>query len=96
MDINLRTSDGREIVLSTEHAASSYGIPVAVVGGAVLGSLDVMPRPENDQLPWLPDESAGMAVVCAKAREIREDGRVFSSEELEMLEAFARPALNEQ
>lgn len=63
-------SGAKEILLTTERAESSYGIPVAVLvggknSGMVFGRDDFIPcENENDPLVWLV-ESAGTTVLCA-------------------------------
>ena len=63
-------SGAKEILLTTERAESSYGIPVAVLvggknSGMVFGRDDFIPcENENDSLVWLV-ESAGTTVLCA-------------------------------
>ena len=46
-----------DIQLTTEHSASSYGIPVAVVEGQAYGPGDNIER-ANDPLPWLHEPAA--------------------------------------
>ena len=58
----------REIEITTEHAASSYGIPVALIDGKVFGQADITPRPENDSLPWLEPETIAQTVAHMAAR----------------------------
>lgn len=40
------SSQGHEITLTTEHSASSYGIPVALIAGQSYGPGDMLPEPE--------------------------------------------------
>jgi len=55
---------GQQIVLTTEHSASSYGVPVAIVGGRAYGPSDVLPALQPDPLPWL-REAASVTVRSA-------------------------------
>jgi hypothetical protein len=53
------------LTLTTEHAASSYGIPVLVIDGNAYGRLDRMPEGKGE-LGWLgPMETAEQAVTVA-------------------------------
>jgi hypothetical protein len=36
-----------ELLLTTEHAASSYGVPVAVIDGQAYGPADVVPETDR-------------------------------------------------
>lgn len=47
MTINVWAGDGARRTLTTEHAASSYGIPVLVVGETAYGPGDVLPTGET-------------------------------------------------
>ena len=63
--------DYGEAELTTEHAASSYGRPVLVIGGEAYGPSDLLPG--HEPLPWL-REPAGVAVLHEQRR-AHEDGR---------------------
>jgi hypothetical protein len=53
------------LTLTTDHAASSYGIPVLVIDGNAYGRLDHMPEGKGE-LGWIaPMETAEMAVTVA-------------------------------
>jgi hypothetical protein len=53
------------LTLTTDHAASSYGIPVLVIDGTAYGRLDHMPEGKGE-LGWLgPMETAEQAVTVA-------------------------------
>ena len=53
------------LTLTTDHAASSYGIPVLVINGNAYGQLDRMPEGKGE-LGWLgPMETAEQAVAVA-------------------------------
>ncbi len=48
--------------LATDHAASSYGIPVLVLDGVAYGPADALPVPDPDPLAWLGGATAAEAV----------------------------------
>jgi hypothetical protein len=55
----------REIMLTTESSASSYGIPVLIVSGVAYGPKDMMPE-GCGELGWLDKmETAEQAVTVA-------------------------------
>jgi len=68
MKVELKpTTAAKGIMITDEYAASSYGIPVAVVDGEAYGPADELPIwPENDELAFL-HESAGQTVAAAAA-----------------------------
>lgn len=61
----ITTECGDVIVLTTDHATSSYGQPVAIFQGVAYGVSDVPPG--EDPLPWLREEM-GKTVACAARR----------------------------
>lgn len=52
MTITLKDESGRMMALTTNHATSSYGIPVLVVGGCAYGPKDLIPNPV-EEAGWL-------------------------------------------
>jgi len=64
MTLNLACgNDGA--MLTTEHAASSYGIPVLVIRGQVYGLRDPVPAdPEPTELAWMEYASGEQFVIC--------------------------------
>ena len=71
--VPLTLPDGRDARITTEHAASSYGMPVLVIDGQAYGPGDILPNPPGDPLDFL-HEPARVAVLVAKARLHNEDG----------------------
>jgi hypothetical protein len=61
MNVNLEYVGAKPVLITDEHAASSYGIPVAVVDGVAYGPMDHLPIWQDDLLPWL-KETAKMTV----------------------------------
>ncbi len=59
------TESGNEITITMEHAASSYGQPVALYQGEAYGVMDMPPGEEP--LGWLMEEM-GKTVTCAAHR----------------------------
>ena len=77
-------SGAHSIRLTTEHAASSYSIPVAVlVGGPhdqiALGRQDMVPygAAEPDPLPWLVETARQMVAAANIAAETDPDDPIF-------------------
>ena len=73
-------SGADEIILTTERAESSHGIPVAVLvggpnSGMAFGPSDVIPSADhNDELAWL-TEPAKTTVAAAESAARKADGR---------------------
>ena len=73
-------SGASEIILTTDRAESSYGIPVAVLvggpnSGMAFGPADSIPHADmSDPLSWL-SETAALTVAAAEAAARRADGR---------------------
>ena len=59
----------KEIILSDEHAASSYGIPVAIVDGIAYGAGDELPIWPNDSLSFLHENAAQTVAAAVESNE---------------------------
>ena len=62
----------KEVFITDEHAASSYGMPVITVNGEAYGKSDILPIWPEDELSWL-SECAEVTVAAAKIR-MNEEG----------------------
>lgn len=73
-------SGATEILITTERAESSYGVPVAVLvggpnDGMAFGPGDVIPAADpNDELAWL-EEPAATTIAAAESAARNADGR---------------------
>lgn len=47
----------KNIIITDEHSASSYGIPVALVDGEVYGKDDSLPVWPEDDLSWMKESA---------------------------------------
>lgn len=66
MKVEIKMENAKSIIITDEHAASSYGIPVAVVNGEAFGPADELPIwPANDELSFL--HEAAKTTVAASA-----------------------------
>jgi hypothetical protein len=64
------TYAGVESALSTDHAASSYGMPVLIVQGQAYGKADCMPNlDESDPLQWMGLAASGAQWVLLAIHE---------------------------
>ncbi len=73
--MNINFEYAQEIItLSDEHAASSYGQPVLIVGGRSYGPGDEIEPAADDELAWLPRES-GLQVACSIQSNLRQAGK---------------------
>lgn len=87
MKIQLRIQTAEKTVLvSDEHAASSYGIPVVVVGGDAYGPEDILPIWPNDELSWLQEKAK--TTVAAATIDMNKDG-LLTEEQVEFLRKFS-------
>ena len=77
------------VAITDEHAASSYGIPVAVVNGQAYGPADPLPIwGKDDPLAWL-REPAAMTVAAAVIRMQREgDSNAIDVANMEFVRRF--------
>jgi len=65
MKVELKPSTASKgFIITDEHLASSYGIPVAVVDGEAYGPADELPIWPKDELSWM-HESARQTVAAA-------------------------------
>ncbi len=69
--LNVQTAT-KPIIITDEHAASSYGIPVAVVDGQAYGPNDFLPIWPENELSWM-KETAKVTVASACLR-MQKDG----------------------
>ena len=73
--MNINFDYAQEIItLSDEHAASSHGQPVLIVGGHAYGPGDEIEPTINDELAWMPRES-GLQVACSIQGNLRHAGK---------------------
>lgn len=84
MNVTLQIN-GNAVLITDEHAASSYGIPVAIVAGEAYGPKEALPI-FGHELSWL-HEDAYLTVFCA-AREALNAGTI-SELEMAFCESFA-------
>jgi len=75
----------KSVIITDEHAASSYGIPVAVVDGEAYGPHDELPIWPNDELRWLVEMAK--VTVSAACIEMRKNG-ALSEKEVEFIRRF--------
>lgn len=75
----------KEVFITDEHAASSYGIPVITVEGDAYGKKDILPIWPEDELSWL-SETAEATVAAAKIR-MNEEG-TLTQEESDFISLF--------
>ena len=81
MKITLKPKSAKEIIITDEHSASSYGIPVAIVDGIAYGPADVLPIWLKDELAWLHESAAQTVASVALASGL-------SGKELEFVRRF--------
>lgn len=62
----------KNVIITDEHSASSYGIPVAVVDGQAYGPNDFLPIWPENELSWM-KETAKVTVASACLR-MQKDG----------------------
>lgn len=65
MEINFEIN-GIGVIMTDEHSASSYGIPVALVGGEAYGPGDELPVWPGDELAFLHERAATTVAVALK------------------------------
>ena len=65
MEINFEIN-GIEVILTDEHSSSSYGIPVALMGGEAYGPGDELPVWPYDELAFLHERAATTVAVALK------------------------------
>ena len=68
----------KKVIISDEHSASSYGIPVAVVEGEAYGPDDLLPIWPDDVLSWLNDSAK--TVIAAACLEMIRIGEITEEE----------------
>ena len=86
--VTLNTED-LTIVITDEHATSSYGIPVAIFHGEAYGPMDHIPTiPSTDELSWLNDVSVAKTDVAAAVSSMRKAGNPLSEEDYEFVRKF--------
>ena len=87
MKIKLRIQTAsKEVFITDEHAASSYGIPVITIDGEAYGKKDVLPIWPEDELSWIHGEAAEVTVAAAK-RIMNEEG-TLTQEESDFISIF--------
>ena len=69
----------KKVIVTDEHSASSYGIPVALVEGVAYGPNDLLPIWPDDELScWLND--AAKTVIAAACLEMSRIGEITEEE----------------
>lgn len=65
MEINFEIN-GIGVILTDEHSSSSYGVPVALVGGEAYGPGDELPVWLDDDLAFLHERAATTVAAALK------------------------------
>ena len=84
--ITITIENAKNIIISDEHAASSYGIPVAVVDGEAYGPADSLPIWANDDLAWIPEIAS--TTVAAAVGAMKREGNALSDADYEFVARF--------
>lgn len=78
MKIEMKPTNAiKKIILSNEHASSSYGIPVAVVDGEAYGPADELPIWPDNALNFLHERAALTILACSVDMNLSESERNF-------------------
>lgn len=86
MEVELKIpTANKKVIITDEHASSSYGIPVASVDGEAFGANDSLPIWPQDELSWLVDPAK--TTVAAACIEMQKNGSI-SEEEVLFLRKF--------
>ena len=87
MKVELK-NEFQTITITDEHAASSYGIPVAVFNGQAFGPGDFMNTiPAGDELEFLNQMEVASTTVAAMVMEAQRNNSI-SSDELDFVRKF--------
>jgi hypothetical protein len=89
MNVSMKIID-KNVLITDEHSASSYGIPVAVVDGQPFGPNDELPVwGDDDPLSWIVEPA--YVEVSVQNRKMFETG-VISKDEYEFVSRFTDQA----
>lgn len=78
MKVEITMENGKLIIITDEHAASSYGIPVAVVDGEAYGPSDELPVwGENDELSFIHEKANRTVSIAAHKNRLTGEERDF-------------------
>jgi hypothetical protein len=67
------TQNRKAIILNTDHAASSYDVPVAIVDGKVYGPDDTLPCWKDKTLDWITEPARQTIASIALENGIMDD-----------------------
>lgn len=79
MEVELKIQTAiKTVIITNEHSASSYGMPVAVVEGEAYGPNDLLPIWPDDELSWL--NGAAKTIVASASLEMSRNGEITEEE----------------
>jgi hypothetical protein len=84
--ITITIENAKSVIITDEHAASSYGIPVAVVDGEAYGPADNLPIWPADDLSWLVEPAR--TTIAAAVGEMKRAGNGLSESDSEFVSRF--------
>lgn len=84
VDLKIHTAT-KKVIVTNEHSASSYGIPVAVVDGVAYGKDESLPIWADDKLIWLNEPAK--TTVAAACIEMQKEGCI-NDEQIAFLRKF--------
>ena len=84
--VTITIENAKTIIVTDEHAASSYGVPVAVVEGEAYGPADNLPIWMNDELAWLTETAR--TTIAAAVGAMKREGKPLSESDYEFVARF--------